>query len=320
MDGYHWYGAEGDAGNAGLSCAAMVPLAGSAATATKWGIKYGDEVVALSDDAVAKIDEAVGAACSFSGDTTVATPDGEKAISELEVGDTVLAWDEETGKLGSFEVTATFSHEDTVIEYLVIDGERLVTTPEHPFYTRERGWVAAGDLQKGEHVQKADGSWGVVESLRLVERKQRMYNLTVDTAHTYFVGDGGWLVHNSCGPVIHPGVGNKLPGSNYVWGKGDINWIGQGKTVRDATDEAFRQLGMSRDQFEITAWGKDKWGKSFPVEWTGPGGATVSIDLPHPSYSQAPDFAPHVGYRFPKGDPRGYRGGHIFLDDVTYNR
>ncbi len=198
MDGYHWYGAEGDAGNAGLSCAAMVPLAGSAATATKWGIKYGDEVVALSDDAVAKIDEAVGAACSFSGDTTVATPDGEKAISELEVGDTVLAWDEETGQLGSFEVTATFSHEDTVIEYLVIDGERLVTTPEHPFYTRERGWVAAGDLKKGEHVRKADGTWGVVESMRLVEREQRMYNLTVDEAHTYFVGDVRWLVHNVC--------------------------------------------------------------------------------------------------------------------------
>lgn len=27
-----------------------------------------------------------------------------------------------------------------------------------------------------------------------------MYNLTVDTAHTYFVGEGQWLVHNACGP------------------------------------------------------------------------------------------------------------------------
>ncbi len=39
----------------------------------------------------------------------------------------------------SYEVTALFSHEDCVIEYLVINGESLVTTPEHPFYTRERG-------------------------------------------------------------------------------------------------------------------------------------------------------------------------------------
>ncbi len=128
-----WYGAEGDAVNAGLSCAAMVPLAGTAATAAKWGIKYGDEVVPLSDEALAKMDEAVSGTCSFSADTVVATPDGEKPISELEVGDTVLAWDEETGEVGEYEVTATFSHEDRVIEYLTVDGERLVITPEQPF-------------------------------------------------------------------------------------------------------------------------------------------------------------------------------------------
>jgi len=30
-----------------------------------------------------------------------------------------------------------------------------------------------------------------------------MYNLTVDTVHTFFVGDGQWLVHNdSCDPAL----------------------------------------------------------------------------------------------------------------------
>ena len=29
-------------------------------------------------------------------------------------------------------------------------------------------------------------------------RPQMMYNMTVATAHTYFVGDGQWLVHNAC--------------------------------------------------------------------------------------------------------------------------
>lgn len=28
-----------------------------------------------------------------------------------------------------------------------------------------------------------------------------MYNLTVDTAHTFFVGEGQWLVHNACNPL-----------------------------------------------------------------------------------------------------------------------
>ncbi len=133
---------------------------------------------------------------SFSADTDVATPEGDRDISEIETGDRVLAYDEATGKLGSYEVTHVWIHDDPVILYLKIGDEVVVTTPDHPFYTRERGWVKAGELKPGEHVRKADGSYGVVRSLRLVEREQRMYNLTVEDVHTYFVGDGQWLVHN----------------------------------------------------------------------------------------------------------------------------
>jgi len=38
---------------------------------------------------------------------------------------------------------------------LQVDGDRLTTTPEHPFYTQDRGWVAATDLRLGERVRKA---------------------------------------------------------------------------------------------------------------------------------------------------------------------
>jgi len=182
-----FYAVEGEGLDAAISCASAVPGAGQAVKLAK-----------LGDEAVATFKFG----CSFSGDTVVSTPDGEVKIEDLAVGDTVFAWDEETGETGSYEVTAAFSHEDRVIEYLVIDGERLVTTPEHPFYTKERGWVPAGDLEQDEQVRQADGTYGVVESLRLVEREQRMYNLTVDEAHTYFVGDGQWLVHNMCGEVL----------------------------------------------------------------------------------------------------------------------
>lgn len=43
-----WYAAEGDWVNAGLSFAGAIPLAGNAATAAKWGLKYGDEALALT--------------------------------------------------------------------------------------------------------------------------------------------------------------------------------------------------------------------------------------------------------------------------------
>ncbi len=41
-----------------------------------------------------------------------------------------------------------------------------------------------------------DGDYGSVEAITVTDAPQRMYNLTVADAHTYFVGDGQWLVHN----------------------------------------------------------------------------------------------------------------------------
>jgi hypothetical protein len=51
-----------------------------------------------------------------------------------------------------------------------------------------------------------------------VQRPQVMYNLTVAVAHTFFVGDGQWLVHNMCpvgrgrapGPTIDPRTGSEV--------------------------------------------------------------------------------------------------------------
>lgn len=55
----------------------------------------------------------------------------------------------------------------------------------------------------------------MVEAVMFVREPQIMYNLTVTSAHTFFVGKQQWLVHNSCdindipklgGPGRRPGV------------------------------------------------------------------------------------------------------------------
>jgi hypothetical protein len=63
--------------------------------------------------------------------------------------------------------------------------------------------VPAGQLQTGNSVRKADGSYGVVDAVAVEQRPQVMYNLTIAVAHTFFVGDGRWLVHNAdpCGAL-----------------------------------------------------------------------------------------------------------------------
>ncbi len=69
-------------------------------------------------------------------------------------------------------VRQQMSNKVASFDFVNIDGERIETTPEHPFFTREYGWVAAGDLWKGAHVRKADGVYGELESIQIVQHQQ----------------------------------------------------------------------------------------------------------------------------------------------------
>jgi hypothetical protein len=142
--------------------------------------------------------------CSFSGDTAVETPGGTQRISTLQEGDLVLAYDGTSGTTGYYPISTVLAHVDQVVELVIISGERIQTTPEHPFYVVGKGWTPAGELHVGDRIQRADGGFGAVEGLRFKRHTQAMYNLTVSRAHTYFVGKGEWLVHNTC-------VGSQLP-------------------------------------------------------------------------------------------------------------
>jgi RHS repeat-associated protein len=150
--------------------------------------------------------------CSFSATTSVSTPSGEVPIASLQPGDQVMAYNPSTGTTGSYTVQATWQHQDPTLESLTIDGDTLTTTPEHPFDTKEKGWVPAGKLWKGAHVRDEQGGYGVVQTIAYSRHSAVMYNLTVNTAHTYFVGAGRWLVHNACGGG-RPGLLARIKGA-----------------------------------------------------------------------------------------------------------
>ncbi|MBV6396581.1 MAG: hypothetical protein HFACDABA_02181 [Anaerolineales bacterium] len=67
----------------------------------------------------------------------------------------------------------------------------------------------AEDLRFGDEIPQADGSTGVVWLRWNVYKTQEMYNLTVDTAHTFFVGEGQWLVHNCGGQNLIDDIAQK---------------------------------------------------------------------------------------------------------------
>ncbi len=143
---------------------------------------------------------------SFTPDTLVATPSGERPIVSLVVGDAVLAEDTSTGEVTAEPITVVHRNNDPITGSVVIAGEAIYTTPEHPFYTAEHGWVDAGALAVGEHVKSESSSYGLVSSVAFTTTREIMYNLTVDVDHTYFVGIGQWLVHN-CGVGANRNLG-----------------------------------------------------------------------------------------------------------------
>lgn len=72
----------------------------------------------------------------------------------------------------------------------------METIAEHPFYTDDGTWIAAAALTVGEEIVTLSGEYGTVEQVQIIPASQPMYNLTVEEAHTFFVGEAGWLVHN----------------------------------------------------------------------------------------------------------------------------
>lgn len=63
----------------------------------------------------------------------------------------------------------------------------------------DKGWVFADELQKGDKLQKADGSNLTIDKVEFVklEKPVTVYNFTVADYHTYYVTDIGIWVHNT---------------------------------------------------------------------------------------------------------------------------
>src|SRR5262249_25832194 len=93
-----------------------------------------------------------------------------------------------------------------------VGGRVIRTTGPHPFYVKDQGWRAAGELQAGDQLRSHDGSWLPVEAVTDSGDAAPVYNLRVADYHTYFVGSRAWAfsawAHNGGGECakIMPGA------------------------------------------------------------------------------------------------------------------
>ncbi|WP_434677045.1 Hint domain-containing protein [Pseudomonas sp. D4-18] len=159
--------------------------------------------------------------CCFAAGTKVSTPQGDRVIDQLKVGDIVWSKPEKGGKPFAARILATHVRNDQPIYRLKLKSvsggestksEILLVTPGHPFYVpAKNGFVPVIDLKSGDRLQSlADGASentsSEVESLELYASEGTTYNLTVDVGHTFCVGNLKTWVHNT-GPCALPEQG-----------------------------------------------------------------------------------------------------------------
>jgi len=122
--------------------------------------------------------------------------DSLKRIESVKVGDMILAIDEQTKQLKPAKVKKIFKHMTN--SYLVVNGSLQVTL-NHPVYHGGK-WVEIGDLKVGDTLLNSEGKDIKITSLTNIFHKGEVYNLEVDSYHTFVTN--GIVVHNK--PVISP--------------------------------------------------------------------------------------------------------------------
>ncbi len=138
----------------------------------------------------------------FTAHTMIITKDGKKEIQDIQTGEEVLSADSYTGEVSYKKVLKTVCLEVETLVYVSVNGERIETTTEHPFWVEGVGFVPAYALKKGDALRLDDGSDVSIECVEIqhLDEPVKVYNFTVEDNHTYYVGDSGVLVHNAkCG-------------------------------------------------------------------------------------------------------------------------
>ena len=150
-----------------------------------------------------------GGGC-FIGDTQILMANGTtKSIRDIEVGDMVSSYDEETKQVVASEVLKLLIHDPEI--YWIVNG-RIKVTPNHSFYMNGK-WKQIGDTQLGDHMLTIDGKPEPITSFELITTKEPIYNLEIKKTHTYYAE--GVLVHNQQKSLVRTPWGDGNQGEMF---------------------------------------------------------------------------------------------------------
>jgi len=144
---------------------------------------------------------------SFTADTEVQLANGAKIpISQVRVGDMVLATDTATGKTQAEPVTTLWvNHDDDLMDVIVktANGTSTIKSTQHHLFwdLSTHAWVQADDLSAGATLKTPNGATATVVATTVVPGAADMWDLTVNNDHDFYVvvsagSQTAVLVHN----------------------------------------------------------------------------------------------------------------------------
>jgi hypothetical protein len=230
-----------------------------------------------AEEELHKAEEAASNVCainSFVPGTLILLADGtRKPIEKLTLKDKVVATDPDLGVTSDEQVVRTIIGQgvkDLVeLKLKTIDtGGKAKTnvvtaTAGHPFYVPATGrWLDASELKVGDHLSSLSRSQSVVvDATRSYTTVAKVYNLTVNKSHTYYVvtGDAPILVHN-CGAKRGPkpfGTGPHNEMIRELADNVDDGWssrVAKGKVSQRLSSK--RQV-VTRGHGGLTSWSSE---------------------------------------------------------------
>ena len=139
-----------------------------------------------------------GGFCFVAGTQVAITNNQFKNIELVQVGDSVLVYNEEAKQVQQQIVLNVFKNKTTKLVLVQIGSEKIFSTLDHPYYVNGR-WVEAHDLRAGDSLLSSSGNKLVINSVKSVDTTNvDVYNFEVNSEHNYFVSGLNILVHNTC--------------------------------------------------------------------------------------------------------------------------
>lgn len=159
------------------------------------------------------------------GDTLIQTIEGAKPIKDLVGTQPYVYCMNDEGKLIIKQASKVWkTRENAKLVEIDFNRGKLICTPDHKIFTRNRGWVKAVDLQPKDKLNGLGFSKGneidevikltsknfIVKSVTKLDYTADVYDMTVDSVHNFVANN--IIVHN-CAEEPLPAGGSCLLGS-----------------------------------------------------------------------------------------------------------